>query len=109
MMNIPSGFRSPRRGHVRAPTAREPQRPCGHWVFTSTIAGYQFFDTNYVNRNRDRHVDRLKIWLEARAQARALAESHGIHPDVKVLDDIKTKPDEAEERALEVLAGQIGR
>lgn len=37
-----------------------------------------------------------------------LAEVHGIHPDVKVLDDPKTKPDEAEERTLEVLAGQIG-
>jgi carboxyl-terminal processing protease len=37
-----------------------------------------------------------------------LAKSHGIHPDVKVLDDPKTKSDEAEQRALEVLAGQIG-
>jgi carboxyl-terminal processing protease len=38
-----------------------------------------------------------------------LAESHGIHPDVKVQDDPKTKADEAEQRAFEVLAGQIGR
>jgi carboxyl-terminal processing protease len=38
-----------------------------------------------------------------------LAESHGIHPDVKVLDDPKTPADEAEQRALGVLAGQIGR
>jgi carboxyl-terminal processing protease len=38
-----------------------------------------------------------------------LAESHGIHPDVKVEDDPKTKADEAEQRALGVLAGQIGR
>lgn len=37
-----------------------------------------------------------------------LAESHGIHPDVKVEDDLKTKVDEAEQRALEVLAGQVG-
>ena len=37
-----------------------------------------------------------------------LAESHGIHPDVKVQDDPKTKVDEAEERALEALAGQVG-
>jgi carboxyl-terminal processing protease len=37
-----------------------------------------------------------------------LAESHGIHPDVKVLDDPKTPADEAEQRAVEVLAGQIG-
>ncbi len=37
-----------------------------------------------------------------------LAESHGIHPDVKVQDDPKTKADEAEQRALGVLAGQIG-
>lgn len=37
-----------------------------------------------------------------------LAESHGIHPDVKVQDDPKTKADEAEERAFEVLAGQVG-
>ncbi len=37
-----------------------------------------------------------------------LAESHGIHPDVKVQDDPKTKVDEAEERAFEVLAGQVG-
>jgi carboxyl-terminal processing protease len=38
-----------------------------------------------------------------------LAESHGIHPDVKVLDDPKTAADEAEQRAFEVLAGKIGR
>jgi carboxyl-terminal processing protease len=38
-----------------------------------------------------------------------LAESHGIHPDVKVLDDPKTGADEAEQRAFEVLAGQVGR
>ncbi|HET9196787.1 MAG TPA: S41 family peptidase [Solirubrobacterales bacterium] len=37
-----------------------------------------------------------------------LAESHGIHPDVKVKDDPKTKADEAERRAFEVLAGQVG-
>jgi carboxyl-terminal processing protease len=38
-----------------------------------------------------------------------LAESHGIHPDVKAQDDPETKADEAEQRAFEVLAGQIGR
>jgi carboxyl-terminal processing protease len=38
-----------------------------------------------------------------------LAESKGIHPDVKAQDDPKTKLDEAEERAFEVLAGQVGR
>lgn len=37
-----------------------------------------------------------------------LAESHGIHPDVKVEDDPKTKVDEAEQRAFGVLAGQVG-
>ena len=37
-----------------------------------------------------------------------LAKSHGIHPDVKVADDPKTKADEARERALGVLAGQVG-
>jgi len=36
-----------------------------------------------------------------------LAESHGIHPDVKVSDDLKTPADEAEQRAFEVLAGQV--
>ena len=36
-----------------------------------------------------------------------LAESHGIHPDVKVQDDPKSGVDEAEERALGVLAGQV--
>jgi carboxyl-terminal processing protease len=36
-----------------------------------------------------------------------LAESHGIHPDVKAEDDPKTKADEAEQRALGVLAGQV--
>lgn len=36
-----------------------------------------------------------------------LAESHGIHPDVKAQDDPKTKVDEAKQRALEVLAGQV--
>ena len=38
-----------------------------------------------------------------------LAESHGIHPDVKAQDDPKTKPDEAQRRAFEVLAAQVGR
>jgi len=38
-----------------------------------------------------------------------LAESHGIHPDVKVQDDPNTAADEAEQRAFEVLAGQIER
>jgi carboxyl-terminal processing protease len=37
-----------------------------------------------------------------------LAKSHGIHPDVKVADDPKTKADEARKRALGVLAGQLG-
>jgi carboxyl-terminal processing protease len=37
-----------------------------------------------------------------------LAESHGIHPDVKAQDDPKTKADEAKQRALGVLAGQVG-
>ena len=37
-----------------------------------------------------------------------LAESHGIHPDVKAQDDPKTAADEAERRALEVLAAQVG-
>lgn len=37
-----------------------------------------------------------------------LAESHGIHPEVKAKDDPKTKPDEAARRAFGVLAGQIG-
>jgi carboxyl-terminal processing protease len=37
-----------------------------------------------------------------------LAESHGIHPDVKVSDNPKTPADEAEERAFGVLAGELG-
>lgn len=37
-----------------------------------------------------------------------LAASHGIHPDVKVKDDLKTKADEAKQRAFGVLAGQLG-
>lgn len=37
-----------------------------------------------------------------------LAKSHGIHPDVRVEDDPKTKVDEAKQRAFEVLAGQVG-
>jgi carboxyl-terminal processing protease len=36
-----------------------------------------------------------------------LAESRGIHPDVKAQDDPKTKADEAKQRALGVLAGQV--
>jgi carboxyl-terminal processing protease len=38
-----------------------------------------------------------------------LAESHGIHPGVKAQDDPKTKPDEAQQRAFDVLAAQVGR
>jgi len=36
-----------------------------------------------------------------------LAESHGIHPDVKVRDDAATPADEVEERGFGVLAGQV--
>jgi carboxyl-terminal processing protease len=36
-----------------------------------------------------------------------LAKSHGIHPDVRVADDPKTKADEATERALGLLAGRV--
>ncbi|HET9678149.1 MAG TPA: S41 family peptidase [Solirubrobacterales bacterium] len=36
-----------------------------------------------------------------------LAKSHGIHPDVKVQDDPTTPADEARQRALGVLAGQV--
>ncbi len=36
-----------------------------------------------------------------------LAETHGIHPDVKAKDNPKTDADEAEQRALGVLAGQV--
>jgi carboxyl-terminal processing protease len=37
-----------------------------------------------------------------------LAESHGIHPDVRVQDDPKTARDEAEQRAFGVLADELG-
>jgi carboxyl-terminal processing protease len=37
-----------------------------------------------------------------------LAASHGIHPDVKVKNDLKTPADEAKQRAFGVLAGQVG-
>jgi carboxyl-terminal processing protease len=37
-----------------------------------------------------------------------LAESHGIHPDVKSQDNPKTAADEAQQRAFGALAGQIG-
>jgi carboxyl-terminal processing protease len=37
-----------------------------------------------------------------------LATSHGIHPDVKAKDDLKTPADEAKQRAFGVLAGQAG-
>ena len=37
-----------------------------------------------------------------------LAKSHGIHPDVKAQDDPATPVDEAKQRALGVLAGQVG-
>jgi carboxyl-terminal processing protease len=37
-----------------------------------------------------------------------LAASHGIHPDVKVADNLKTPADEAKQRAFGVLAGQVG-
>jgi carboxyl-terminal processing protease len=37
-----------------------------------------------------------------------LARSHGIHPDVVARDDPATKADEAEQRALGVLAGRVG-
>jgi carboxyl-terminal processing protease len=37
-----------------------------------------------------------------------LAQSHGIHPDVKASDNPNTKPDEGKQRALEVLAGKVG-
>jgi carboxyl-terminal processing protease len=37
-----------------------------------------------------------------------LAASHGIHPDVKAKDDLKTPADEAEQRAFGLLADQVG-
>lgn len=37
-----------------------------------------------------------------------LAESQGIHPDVKAKDDAATPVDEVEERGFEVLAGRVG-
>ena len=37
-----------------------------------------------------------------------LAKSHGIHPDVKAKDDPATPLDEAKQRALGILAGQVG-
>jgi carboxyl-terminal processing protease len=37
-----------------------------------------------------------------------LAQSHGIHPDVRVSDNPATKRDEGKQRALEVLAGKVG-
>jgi carboxyl-terminal processing protease len=37
-----------------------------------------------------------------------LAQSHGIHPEVKAKDDLATPLDEAKRRALGVLAGQVG-
>jgi carboxyl-terminal processing protease len=37
-----------------------------------------------------------------------LAESRGIHPDVKVKDDAATPADEVGERGFEVLAGRVG-
>lgn len=37
-----------------------------------------------------------------------LAKSHGIHPDVKAQDNPATRVDEAKQRALGVLAGQVG-
>jgi carboxyl-terminal processing protease len=37
-----------------------------------------------------------------------LAESRGIHPDVKVKDDQATPADEVEERGFEILAGRVG-
>lgn len=37
-----------------------------------------------------------------------LAESRGVHPDVRVRDDRETKPDEVRRRGLQVLAEQVG-
>ncbi len=37
-----------------------------------------------------------------------LAESKGIHPEIKASDNLRTRPDEALQRALGVLAGQVG-
>jgi carboxyl-terminal processing protease len=37
-----------------------------------------------------------------------LAESRGIHPDVKVKDDAATPADEVEERGFELLAARVG-
>lgn len=37
-----------------------------------------------------------------------LAQSHGIHPEVKAKDNLETPADEAKQRAFGVLAGQVG-
>ncbi|HEX7246215.1 MAG TPA: S41 family peptidase [Solirubrobacterales bacterium] len=38
-----------------------------------------------------------------------LAETHGVHPDVRARDDLGTPRDEARERALKVLAAEVQR
>src|SRR6185295_13897714 len=37
-----------------------------------------------------------------------LARTKGIHPEVHAVDNPHTKPDEAKQKALQVLAGEIG-
>lgn len=52
----------------------------GHWVFTSTIAGWALYDGYYVSQHRYEKVG-ADLWLDARAEGRALAEKRGVYPD----------------------------
>jgi 4-amino-4-deoxy-L-arabinose transferase-like glycosyltransferase len=36
----------------------------GHWIFTSTVVGWAFFDRQYANDQSDRDVSRAQLWLE---------------------------------------------
>jgi hypothetical protein len=53
----------------------------GHWIFTSTVVGWAFFDRQYANDQSDRDVSRAQLWLESRAAARRLGERAGINVD----------------------------
>jgi carboxyl-terminal processing protease len=76
----------------------------------ATVVGARTYGKGLFQEERDLSNGgalKLSIGEFFTPQGVNLAKSHGIHPEVKVVDDPSTPADEAKRRALRVLAGQV--
>jgi carboxyl-terminal processing protease len=77
----------------------------------STVVGTRTYGKGLFQEERDLSNGgalKLSVGEFFTPQGVNLAKSHGIHPDVKAKDDPATPVDEARQRALGTLAGQVG-